>query len=54
MVDLTTIRYTGDATQLAALRVATLNGTEHAWLDGIRAVNPEAYYYWHHAFRPHP
>jgi hypothetical protein len=38
-------RYTGSAGQLDALRVATLNGTPLDWIDGVKAVNPEAYYY---------
>ncbi len=40
-------RYVQSAEQLAALRNATLNGREHSWIDGIKAVNAEAYYYWH-------
>jgi len=47
--DFGTMRYTGSAEQLAALRVATLNGQPLSWIDGVRAVNPEAYYYWHRA-----
>ncbi|MEY2880362.1 MAG: hypothetical protein RLZZ15_2742 [Verrucomicrobiota bacterium] len=45
--DFAVARYTGSPGQIAALRGATLNGTPHAWLDGLKAVNPEAYYYWH-------
>ncbi len=45
--DFTTARYTGNAAQLDALRAATLQGHEHAWLDGLKAVNAEAYHYWH-------
>ena len=48
-LDFGTMRYTGSAAQLAALRVATLNGQPLSGLDGVRAVNPEAYYYWHRA-----
>ena len=48
-LDFGTMRYTGSAAQLTALRVATLNGQPLSWLDGVRAVNPEAYYYWHRA-----
>jgi hypothetical protein len=45
--DFSGARYTGSAAQLAALRAATLNGHEHAWLESIKAVNAEAYHYWH-------
>jgi hypothetical protein len=45
--DFATDRYTGSAQQLVALRSASLNGHPYAWLDGLKAVNPEAYYYWH-------
>ena len=44
--DFATRRYTGSPEQIATLRAATLNGTSHAWLDGLKAVNPEAYHYW--------
>ena len=44
--DFATARYTGSAEQLAVLRSATLNGRQHAWLDSLKAVNPEAYHYW--------
>jgi predicted nucleotidyltransferase component of viral defense system len=44
-------RYTNSPEQLEALRTATLNGTPLAWIDGVRAVNPEAYYYWHRAIQ---
>jgi hypothetical protein len=44
--DFATARYTGSAGQIAALRAATLNGTPNAWLDGLKAVNPEAFHYW--------
>jgi hypothetical protein len=43
--DFATHRYTGSPEQLDALRVATLNGTPLDWIDGVKAVNPEAYYY---------
>lgn len=49
--DFATGRYTGSPEQIATLRAATLNGTPHAWLDGLKAVNPEAFHYWHHAMR---
>ena len=45
-------RYVGSSEQIEGLRPATLNGTQHAWLDGVKAVNPEAYYYWHLALAP--
>ena len=48
-LDFAQLRYTGGTDQVAALRVATFNGTPHAWLDGVKAVNPEAYFYWYHA-----
>lgn len=47
--DFGAMRYTGSTAQLDALRVATLNGTPLAWIDGVKAVNPEAYYYLHRA-----
>ena len=40
-------RYSGSTAQLTALRAATLNGHKHSWIDGIKGVNAEAYYYWH-------
>ncbi|MBE7539190.1 MAG: nucleotidyl transferase AbiEii/AbiGii toxin family protein [Opitutaceae bacterium] len=46
-LDLVGLRYTGSAVQLEALKVASLNGHAHSWLDGLKAVNPEAYHYWH-------
>lgn len=48
-LDFTASRYTGSREQLAALSSASLNGTPYDWIDGIRVVNPEAYYYWHMA-----
>jgi hypothetical protein len=47
--DFATARYTGSAAQIDALRSASLNGRQHSWIDGLKAVNPEAYYYWHQA-----
>jgi hypothetical protein len=44
-------RYSGSAEQNAALMATTLNGTPLAWIEGVRAVNPEAYYYWYHAIQ---
>ncbi|MFA5266297.1 MAG: nucleotidyl transferase AbiEii/AbiGii toxin family protein [Opitutaceae bacterium] len=49
-LDFAAMRYTGSVEQIATLRTDTLNGTPYAWLDGLKAVNPEAYYYWHLAF----
>ena len=45
--DFTAQRDTQSAAQLAALKTATLNGRAHSWIDGIKAVNAEADYYWH-------
>jgi hypothetical protein len=47
--DFGSMRYTGSPEQLAALSVATLNGTSLAWIDGVKGANAEAYYYWHRA-----
>ena len=44
-----TDRYTGSAVQLDAVRAETLNGTDLAWLDKMKTVNPEAFHYWHRA-----
>jgi len=49
--DFATARYTGSPEQIAAMRSATLNGTPHAWLDRLKAANPEAYHYWLMALR---
>ncbi|MCX6938555.1 MAG: nucleotidyl transferase AbiEii/AbiGii toxin family protein [Verrucomicrobia bacterium] len=46
-LDFAAIRYTQTAAQLETLRAATLKGHPHAWLDGIKAGNAEAYHYWH-------
>lgn len=46
-LDLAGLRYTGSAAQLEALKAASLNGHAHSWLDGLKAVNAEAYHYWH-------
>jgi hypothetical protein len=48
-LDFATARYTGSPAQLAALRAANLNGTAYDWINGLKAVNPEAYHYWHMA-----
>jgi hypothetical protein len=47
--DFASHRYNGSAEQLEALRSATLKETPLAWIDGVKAVNPEAYYYLHRA-----
>lgn len=44
-------RYSGSEEQLEALRAATLKDTPLAWIEGVKAVNPEAYYYLHHAIQ---
>jgi hypothetical protein len=49
MFDFAVDRYTGSSTQLDAVRAATLNGTDLAWLDKMKTVNPEAFHYWHRA-----
>ena len=48
--DFAAARYTGSPEQITAMRSATLNGTPHAWLDRLKAANPEAYHYWCMAF----
>lgn len=42
-LDLVATRYSGDPN---SLRTLTLNRTRFAWLDPIKATNPEAFYYW--------
>jgi hypothetical protein len=37
--------------RLDEVRSSTLNGTSLMWLDGMKAVNPEAYFYLHRAVR---
>lgn len=49
--DFGAMRYTGSAGQIAELGAATLNGLPLSWIDRVRAVNPEAYYYWYRAIR---
>ena len=44
-------RYTGKAEQIEVVRAATLNGTPYEWIDRIKAVNPEAYFYSHRAIQ---
>ena len=48
-LDFATARYTGSTAQLASLRAANLNGTAYDWINRLKAVNPEAYHYWHMA-----
>ena len=49
--DLVSARYAGTTEQLAVLKTATLDGTPHPWINGVRATNPEAFYYWHKAIK---
>jgi hypothetical protein len=49
--DFASARYIRSAEQLDSLRAATLNGTPLAWIDGVRAANDEAYYYWYRAIQ---
>jgi hypothetical protein len=44
--DFAAARYTGSPAQIDTLRAASFNGTPYAWLDGLKAVNPEAFHYW--------
>ena len=46
-IDFAAVRYTQSAAQIEALRSASLGSHPHAWLDGIKTTNPEAYHYWH-------
>jgi len=50
-LDFAADRYTQSEAQVAALRAASLAGTEHAWLDRIKDANAEAYHYWHLGLR---
>jgi len=47
--DFAEARYIGSSAQITALRSASLNGRPNSWIDSLKAVNPEAYYYWHQA-----
>lgn len=47
-INLKELRYTGDESQIQALRSASLSGSPYAWIDGTKA-NAEAYYYAHQA-----
>lgn len=42
-------RWAGSTEQLDVVRGASLNGTGLAWLDRLKQVNPEAYFYLHKA-----
>jgi hypothetical protein len=46
-LEFATIRYTQSPAQLEALRTTTLKGHPHAWLEGLKQADTEAYYYWH-------
>lgn len=45
-LDLASARYQHSATQIEALRHASLRDHPHAWLDGIKPIHPEAFHYW--------
>jgi hypothetical protein len=47
--DFEAMRFTGSVSQLDLSRATSLNGTPFSWIDGVKAVNPEAYHYWHRA-----
>jgi hypothetical protein len=49
--DFATMRFTGSNEEVQALRAVTLNGHSLSWIDGVKAVNPEAYYYWYQAIQ---
>lgn len=42
-------RYTRSPEQIEALKIASLKDHELSWLDGIRNINDEAYFYMHQA-----
>jgi len=48
-LDFAQSRFTNSPEQLSTLRAATLNGQKYSWIDGMKAVNAEAYHYWHMA-----
>jgi hypothetical protein len=50
-LDLSAARYTQTPGQVEALRLASLHGHAHAWLDRLKQTNPEAYHYWYLALR---
>jgi hypothetical protein len=43
------VRYEQTPAQLQALKSASLNGHALSWLDGIKSINAEAYFYMHEA-----
>jgi hypothetical protein len=47
--DFKTGRYTAANDQIAAVKLASFNRTPFDWLDGVKSVNPEAYFYLHRA-----
>jgi len=49
--DLNTSRYLRTPEQLEDLKAASLNGHKLSWIDGIRAINDEAYYYLYQTLR---
>jgi len=49
--DFTNGRWAGSATQLSTVSSASLNGRAFTWLNGMKAVNPQAYFYLYRAVR---
>jgi len=49
--DFGSLRYTDSAEQIESIRAMTLNGKPLAWIDRLKAVNPEAYYYFYRALQ---
>lgn len=45
------VRYEQTPAQLEALQAASLNGHPLSWLDGIKSINAEAYFYIHEALK---
>jgi len=45
------IRYSRSAEQIEALKAASLKNHSLSWLDGIKALNDEAYFYMHEALK---
>jgi hypothetical protein len=43
------IRYTRSPEQLEGLKAASLSGHPLSWLDSIKSINDEAYFYMHNA-----
>ena len=50
-LDLAAMRYVRGGVHDEALRHASLREHPHAWLDGLKATNPEAFHYWHLGMR---